>query len=230
MSTAYHNQVLRILKTDGAVCRAVIGRCSGAPRTGFLRSHFDSTACVPDSKKSLNALLYQSISSGVLLVEPTTLKIERLLPGPIDRVWAYLTQSDLRRRWLASGEMRLAPDAPFELVWRNDELSDPPGHRPEGFSEEDRMASRIITVIPPHRLVFSWGEGGEVSIELQALGKDVLLTLVHRRLANRKTRLEVGAGWHAHLDILAARLQEKEPKPFWDSWLGLKEEYEHRIP
>lgn len=64
------------------------------------------------------------------LVEPTTLKIERLLPGPIDRVWAYLTQSELRRRWLASGEMRLAPDAPFELVWRNDELSDPPGRLP----------------------------------------------------------------------------------------------------
>lgn len=127
------------------------------------------------------------------LVEPTTLKIERLLPGPIERVWAYLTQSDLRRRWLASGEMRLAPDAPFELVWRNDELSDPPGHRPEGFSEEEKMASRIITVVPPHHIVFSWGEGGEVSIELQALGKDVLLTLIHRRLVGRKTKLDVSA-------------------------------------
>lgn len=31
------------------------------------------------------------------LVESTTLKIERLLPGPIERVWAYLTQSELRR-------------------------------------------------------------------------------------------------------------------------------------
>ncbi|MCZ7885870.1 MULTISPECIES: SRPBCC family protein [Agrobacterium] len=164
------------------------------------------------------------------LVEPTTLKIERLLPGPIERVWAYLTQSELRRRWLASGEMRLAPDAPFELVWRNDELSDPPGHRPEGFSEEEKMASRIITVVPPHRLVFSWGEGGEVSIELQALGKDVLLTLTHRRLVGRKTKLDVSAGWHVHLDILAARLQEKEPAPFWDAWLALKEEYEPRIP
>jgi uncharacterized protein YndB with AHSA1/START domain len=164
------------------------------------------------------------------LVEPTTLKIERLLPGPIERVWAYLTQSELRRRWLASGEMRLAPDAPFELVWRNDELSDPPGHRPEGFSEEEKMASRIITVVPPHRLVFSWGEGGEVSIELQALGKDVLLTLTHRRLVGRKTKLDVSAGWHVHLDILAARLQEKEPAPFWDTWLALKEEYEPRIP
>jgi len=164
------------------------------------------------------------------LVEPTTLKIERLLPGPVERVWAYLTESDLRRRWLASGEMRLAAGAPFELVWRNDELSNPPGRRPEGFSEEHRMASRIITVVPPHRLVFTWGEGAEVSIELQALGKDVLLTLIHRRLADRTTRLNVSAGWHVHLDVLAARLQEEEPEPFWETWLGLKEEYEHRIP
>ncbi|MFK3776788.1 SRPBCC family protein [Agrobacterium sp. NPDC089420] len=164
------------------------------------------------------------------LAEPSTLKIERLLPGPIERVWAYLTQSDLRRRWLASGEMRLAPDAPFELVWRNDELSNPPGHRPEGFSEEEKMASRIIAVVPPHCLVFSWGDGGEVSIELQALGKDVLLTLVHQRLVDRKTRLDVSSGWHAHLDILAARLLEREPGPFWDAWLLLRKEYEQRIP
>ena len=41
------------------------------------------------------------------LIEPATLKIERLLPGPIERVWAYLTESDLRRQWLASGEMPL---------------------------------------------------------------------------------------------------------------------------
>ena len=31
------------------------------------------------------------------LIEPATLKIERLLPGPIERVWAYLTDSELRR-------------------------------------------------------------------------------------------------------------------------------------
>ena len=37
------------------------------------------------------------------LIEPATLKIERLLPGPIDRVWAYLTESELRRQWLAAG-------------------------------------------------------------------------------------------------------------------------------
>ena len=41
------------------------------------------------------------------LIEPTTLKIQRLLPGPIERVWAYLTQSELRRQWLASGDMQM---------------------------------------------------------------------------------------------------------------------------
>ena len=41
------------------------------------------------------------------LIEPTTLKIQRLLPGPIERVWAYLTESDLRRQWLAAGPMEL---------------------------------------------------------------------------------------------------------------------------
>ena len=57
------------------------------------------------------------------LIEPATLKIQRLLPGPIERVWAYLTQSDLRRQWLAAGEMDMKVGAPFEFVWRNGELT-----------------------------------------------------------------------------------------------------------
>ena len=28
------------------------------------------------------------------LIEPGTVKLERLLPGPVERVWAYLTESD----------------------------------------------------------------------------------------------------------------------------------------
>ena len=28
------------------------------------------------------------------LSEPATLTIQRMLPGPIERVWAYLTESD----------------------------------------------------------------------------------------------------------------------------------------
>ena len=48
--------------------------------------------------------------------EPTTLRFERLLPGPVERIWAYLTKSDLRKQWFADGEMTLAVGAPVEFV------------------------------------------------------------------------------------------------------------------
>lgn len=164
-----------------------------------------------------------------VMTEPATLKIERLLPGTVDRVWAYLTQSELRRLWLAAGEMELKQDAPFELIWRNEELSDPPGKRPEGFPEEQRMESRIIEVDAPHRLTFAWRQG-EVSFKLRAVGNQVLLTIIHRRISDRSNTVMIGAGWHMHLNILSARLAAQKPSPFWDGWSRLRDEYERRIP
>jgi uncharacterized protein YndB with AHSA1/START domain len=164
------------------------------------------------------------------LIEPATLKIQRLLPGPIERVWAYLTESELRRKWLAAGPMEMKAGAPFELVWRNDELTDPPGQRPPGFGEEHRMQSRIVELYPPRKLIISWRDSGDVSFELESEGDQVLLTLIHRRLPDRSTMLKVGAGWHMHLDILVARATGKEPQPFWDGWSRLKTEYDRRLP
>jgi uncharacterized protein YndB with AHSA1/START domain len=164
------------------------------------------------------------------LIEPATLNIQRLLPGPIERVWAYLTESDLRRKWLAAGQMEAKAGASFELVWRNDELTNPPGKRPAGFGEEHRMQSRIIEASPPRKLVFTWGESAEVSIELEPKGDKVLLNLVHRRVTERAMLLNVSAGWHVHLDILSARLSGTEPLPLWDEWARLRAEYEQRLP
>ncbi|MBV9812086.1 MAG: SRPBCC family protein, partial [Acetobacteraceae bacterium] len=146
-----------------------------------------------------------------VLSEPATLTIERVLPGPIERVWAYLTDSELRRQWLAAGAMELTVGAPFELVWRNDELTTPPGRRPAGIGAEHRMRSRIIAADPPRRLVFAWGESGEVSFVLEPVGDEVRLTLVHRRVPDRDTLLKVSAGWHMHLDTLVARASGREP-------------------
>jgi uncharacterized protein YndB with AHSA1/START domain len=47
-----------------------------------------------------------------VLTEPAMLKIQRLLPGPIERVWAYLTDGELRRKWLAAGEMEMKVGGP----------------------------------------------------------------------------------------------------------------------
>lgn len=165
-----------------------------------------------------------------VLTEPATLTIRRLLPGPIERIWAYLTDGELRRQWLAGGRMEMNVGAPFEFVWRNDELTDPPGQRPAGFSDEFRMQSRITECDPPRRLSFTWEGSGDVTFELERQDDEVLLTVIHRRLPDRATRLGVAAGWHVHLDILVARATGEEPEPFWDGWSQLRQEYERRLP
>jgi uncharacterized protein YndB with AHSA1/START domain len=165
-----------------------------------------------------------------VLGEDATLTIKRLLPGPIERVWDYLTQSDLRRQWLAAGDMDDKVGSHFELVWRNDELTDQPGSKPEGFGEEHRLDSELTEFDPPRRLAFTWGSTGGVSFELAPSGGRVLLTVTHRRIQERSSQLNISAGWHAHLDVLAAKLAGEAPDPFWDHWLQLKSEYERRIP
>lgn len=165
-----------------------------------------------------------------VLSETGTLTIERLLPGPIERIWAYLTESDLRRLWLAAGHMELKIDAPVEFVWRNDELSNQASQRPPGFSDEHRMQSRITELDPPTKLAITWGDTGGVTFELTPKGDQVLLTVIHRRVLDRATLLNVAAGWHMHLDILSARATGAAPVPFWNGWTRLRHDYDRRLP
>ena len=164
-----------------------------------------------------------------VLTDPNTLVIQRILPGPIERVWSYLTEGELRRRWLAAGEMTLAVGETVELVWRNDELTDPPGERPAGASGEHRMQSRITELDPPRKLAITWGQAGGVSFELAPQGSQVLLTLTHSGVPDRSTLLSVSSGWHVHLDILGAVLRDERPEPFWERVLRLKGEYDRRL-
>ena len=100
---------------------------------------------------------------------------------PDQRDWAYLTESDLRRKWLASGEMEFKVGAPLEFVWRNSELTESAGQAagrlrrgaPDG--EPDHRAG------PARRkLVFTWGkEDSDVSLALEPEAQKVLLTVVH---------------------------------------------------
>ena len=126
--------------------------------------------------------------------------------------------------------MEMKVGAPFELVWRNDELTDPPGPRPPGFGDDHRMQSRITELDPPRKLAIAWEGSGDVSFELERKGNEVMHTVIHRRLPDRSTLLGVGAGWHAHLDVLVARTTGKEPPPFWDGLSRLRKEYDRRIP
>jgi len=163
------------------------------------------------------------------LSDGSMLRMQRRLPGPIERVWSYLTDSDLRRQWLASGEMSLQPGASFELVWRNDELSSSPAERPDGFAAESRATCQFVEVEPPRRMRYVWPGVGEVSIELETVDNSVMLTLTHRQLSGERLILNVCAGWHAHLVLLVAHLEGTRPPSLWSTWNRLRKDYEGQV-
>lgn len=166
-----------------------------------------------------------------VVTEPATLTIQRRLPGPVERVWKYLTESELRRQWLAAGDMEMKVGSAFQFTWRNDELNAPRGNRPDGAAAEHSMECRITELDPPRAIGFTWGRSDGVTFTLET-AKDgaVLLTVIHRRLPDRDTTLKVSAGWHMHLDVLVACLTGEQSDPFWEGWSRLKAEYETRIP
>lgn len=171
------------------------------------------------------------------VTEPGTLRIERILPGPIERVWNYLTDSEKRGTWLASGVLEPRVGGRVEHIFRNSELSsqsDPAPAKYAHLGDESRMHGRVTAYEPPRLLSYTWSEesdvDSEVTFELSPLGEQVRLVLTHRRLGTRDTMISVGAGWHTHLGILAARLDGREPAPFWATHMRLEDEYEQRIP
>jgi uncharacterized protein YndB with AHSA1/START domain len=171
-----------------------------------------------------------------VVTEPATVRIERVLPGPIERVWAYLTESEKRERWFAAGEMELRAGGRVELIFHNSDLAPAHGEpTPERFQKYEGATkeSRILRCDPPRLLSYTWGEKkteeSEVTFELTPQGESVLLVLTHRRLANRGAMVSVSSGWHAHLGILVDLLNEREPGPFWSTLARVEAEYEQRI-
>jgi uncharacterized protein YndB with AHSA1/START domain len=164
-----------------------------------------------------------------------TVRIERLLPGPVERVWAYLTESEKRAQWLASGEMDLRIGGKVELFWLHKTLSKEPGDPPPKFAAMKdcghSMTGRMLECNPPHVLAFTWGseaESSQARFELEERGDEVLLTITHSRLPNREQVLNVSGGWHAHLGILIDRLHGREPGNFWKAWERVRGAYEER--
>ena len=70
-------------------------------------------------------------------VEPRTVRFERLLPGPIERVWAYLTESDKRGQWLGSGEMETRVGGSLPLTFDHAKLSKKTAPTPERFKQSE---------------------------------------------------------------------------------------------
>ena len=171
-----------------------------------------------------------------IVIERGSVRFERLLDAPIERVWDYLSRSDLRRTWFAGGDMDLRPGGPMTLVFRNSELAPPGEEMPEKFRQYEGLHSfgTVVAAEPPHRLVFNWheedGSSTEVCWELASKGEQTLFTLTHRRLPSRAMAIDVSGGWHLHLDALEDVLAKRERRPFWTRQPGLEAEYSSRVP
>ena len=168
------------------------------------------------------------------ILDAQTVRFERLLPGPIERVWAYLTESDKRRKWLAAGDFDLREGGKTTLFFQHKNLSQKVVPVPEQFRKmNDEGHSLDVTVLRaerPHLLAITWGEHSEVTFELtEQKSGEVLLTLTHRRLPKDDMR-NVLPGWHSHLGILADVLGGREPDNFWSTFERMRAHYQPKLP
>ena len=122
-----------------------------------------------------------------------------------ETVFAFLTDPEQYVRWKG----RLA------------ELDPHPGgvFRVEFVSEKDTVAGRFVEVVPPRRVVFTWGwEGSDfvppgtstVEIDLEPTGQGTRLRLVHRGLPE-PAMTSHAEGWDYFLPRLAEVAEGREP-------------------
>ncbi len=149
---------------------------------------------------------------GVFL-DNSTVRFERLLPGPIERVWDYLTKSEYLETWLAGVEGDWRPGGEIMLSFTFSAHDD---------CGDSSAAGVVQDYDPPRLLSYTWREvdsqGQEkpasiVRFELTPEGDKVRLILTHRKLSTAEMP-GFGAGWDSHLHYLAARLGGKPVRPF----------------
>jgi uncharacterized protein YndB with AHSA1/START domain len=165
---------------------------------------------------------------GVLL-DASTIRFERLLPGPIERIWAYLTESDKRKQWFAAGDYELRKGGKAHLFFQHKNISRPGTEPPEAFKkmheEGHNWDGEILAVDAPRLLTMTFGEHSEVTYELtEQSGGDVLLTLTHRKLTDTDMK-NVSPGWHAHLAVLSDVLNGRQEVDFWATWQQMHKHY-----
>lgn len=162
-------------------------------------------------------------------------RFERLFPGPIERVWAYLAESDKRAQWLAAGDIPPRVGAEVELRFHHASLSPTKVPTPESFKAMENGISshhKVTRYEPPHALGITWGDQAapsQVLFELSAEGGHVRLTVTHTRLPDRTKMVMSSGGWHTHLDILAERIAGNTPAAFWTEFSRLQKEYAERF-
>ncbi|HEU4642162.1 MAG TPA: SRPBCC family protein [Gemmatimonadaceae bacterium] len=166
------------------------------------------------------------------IVDAHTVRFERLLPGPVERVWEFITEPGHLAAWLADASVEARAGGQVRLRF---DVSEAP--------EPDDAAGVILGTItrwePPRLVAYTWMapadeaasvEGmpqPEVTFELSEQGTRVRLVLTHRALPT-SAMPKFCAGWHTHLAALASRLAGAPPAPFLPAFRSMLPEYERR--
>ncbi|HEY4438969.1 MAG TPA: SRPBCC family protein, partial [Candidatus Elarobacter sp.] len=156
-----------------------------------------------------------------------TIRFTRSLPGPIHRVWSYLTEEDDLATWLTKrGAVPAEVGASFVLhMAGDDEMAEREGVEPKTYG-----TVRVFDA--PHVLEYTWGvkmPDGEllesvVRFELESEGDRVALTLTHSGVIDGFESRTLG-GWHSLLDALEARLDGRDPGSFMENFRRIEETY-----
>lgn len=163
------------------------------------------------------------------------IRFQRLVSGPVQRVWSYLVDPEKRARWLARGPLEPRVGGRLRFEFHNSQLSAPGDGIPAKYQANCQdgcgFSGTVTRFEPPRLLSHTWdepdGSASEVTYELTPQGRDVLLVLTHRKLGDdRGFQVSVGAGWHTHLGILVAELAGTPKPSFWSTHAALEREYE----
>ena len=134
----------------------------------------------------------------------STVRFERLLPGPAERAWEHLTLPKLLPEWFGEGVIEPRAGGAVTLMG---------GHIRGVVTQWD----------PPHKLAYTWNvfTPGEtrspypesyLTLTLEPRGGEVLLTLSHLPVLEQFEK-QNAMGWHTYLDMTAAAVRGEPAQP-----------------
>lgn len=152
-------------------------------------------------------------------ISPDTIRLERTLDAPLETVWRYLTEAELRRQWFMGGTDATGVGE-FDLLVDHDNLSDEDVPYPESYaaSKGATWTESVTRFEPPHLLETSFqsGKNGTVTYELLPDGAKTRLVLTHRGIVSPVGAQDFGSGWNSHLTVLEERLAGRSVANFWE--------------
>jgi uncharacterized protein YndB with AHSA1/START domain len=160
-----------------------------------------------------------------------TLEYKRLLPGPIELAWDYLTRPELLKSWFNEVTLEPRVGGAIEVRFSNG----------KGECGAAGVRGVIREFHRPHAFAFSWvqqrvqpdgstsaSDEGEVRFELEQKGDKVLLTLRHAGIPTHELP-NYGGGWHAYLDSLDSRIAGQGAIDVMEVFHNLRPRYNDKV-